>query len=142
MRCEDIMKRNVLCVRESSSCHEAAALMRDENVGFLPVCDDENRAVGTITDRDICIRVDAAGKLASQTPVSTCMSREVVACRPWDDIAEAERLMATHHKSRIICTDEQGVILGVISLSDIAERDSLRRAAATLREVASREARL
>lgn len=142
MRCEEIMKRDVVCARESDTVQSAAQRMRDENIGFLPVCDDDDRVLGTITDRDICIRVDAEGKSADECLVSDVMTREVVSCRPHDDIAEAERLMGQHHKSRIVVCDEEGRIQGVISLSDIAERDSLRRAAATLREVASREARL
>jgi predicted transcriptional regulator len=70
------------------------------------------------------------------------MTRQVVSCRPGEDLWEAERLMAQNHKSRMMVTDEQGCLLGVISLSDIADRDSSRRAAATMREVSARESRL
>jgi CBS domain-containing protein len=141
MRCEEIMKRQVYCVLDSDSAQIAAARMRDENIGFLPVCDESGKVIGTVTDRDICLRVDAEGKNASECAIRDVMSRDVVACRPTDDVSVAERLMAKFHKSRMLLTDESGRIEGVISLSDIAQRDSLRRAAATLREIASREAR-
>ena len=61
-------------------------------------------------------------------------------CRPTDDLATAERLMAQHQISRIVIADERGTLMGVISLSDLAERASARRAARTLRAVAAREA--
>lgn len=139
MRCEEIMKREVHCAFPSDTVQKAAQIMRDQNVGFLPVCELSRKVEGALTDRDICIRVDAEGRSARECKVADVMTREVVACRPWDDVAEAERLMATHHKSRMLITDDQGIVLGVISLSDIAERDTLRRAAVTLREVSSRE---
>ena len=70
------------------------------------------------------------------------MTREVVACRKQDDVHSAEQIMGQRHKSRIMIADEAGRLEGVISLSDIAQREDLRRAAATMREVASREARV
>jgi len=67
------------------------------------------------------------------------MTREVVACRPTDDLAEAEQLMARYRKSRILVTDDEGRLVGVISLSDIAEREDGARAAQTMRAITSRE---
>lgn len=142
MRCEEIMKRNVHVVLDSDTAQAAAKLMRDENIGFLPVCDDERKVLGTITDRDICIRVDAEGRSAAECSVEAVMTHEVIACRPADELGEAEQLMSTHHKSRILCTDDRGRLCGVISLSDIADHETLRRTAATLRGVTSRESRL
>jgi CBS domain-containing protein len=141
MRCEEVMKRNVVCALDNDTIESAAQKMRDENIGFLPVCDASGKVLGTITDRDICIRIDAEGRSSRECHVSDAMSREVVACRKDDDLSHVEQLMGQNHKSRMLVTDEGGRIQGVISLSDIAERDTLRRAAATLREVTSREAR-
>ena len=140
MQCERIMKKKVECVSRQDTAQYAACLMRDENVGFLPVCDQSKKVIGTVTDRDIAVRLVAAGK-PSGTSVADIMTHEVVACRPKDDIQEAERLMAAHRKSRIMCIDENGQLAGVISLSDIAEHDAAGRASATLRDVARREVR-
>jgi CBS domain-containing protein len=93
-----------------------------------------------LTDRDIAIRVVAAKKRAS-TLVEDVMTREVVACRSRDDVRDAERAMAKNHKSRIMCVDADGRLLGVISLSDIAQHEKGGRASETLREVSEREAR-
>lgn len=138
MVCEELMKRQVECVSPQDSAEAAARRMRDENVGFLPVCDASKKVLGTITDRDIAIRLVASGKPPS-AQVSDVMTNEVVACDPKDDISKAERLMGQNHKSRIMCIDDAGQLVGVISLSDLAQRDR-DHAAQTLQEVSQREA--
>lgn len=140
MRCKDIMKRDVECVSPRDPVEAAAVRMKEENVGFLPVCDASTKVLGTLTDRDLALRVVAARKPAS-TPVEDVMTREVVACRPDDDIRDAERAMTENHKSRIMCCDEAGRLVGVISLSEIAQHESGRRASETLRGISEREAR-
>jgi CBS domain-containing protein len=136
MRCEEIMKKDVKCVSPRDTVEDAAALMRDEKVGFLPVCDESRKVLGTLTDRDIAVRLVASKRPASSF-VEDIMSREVVACRPSEDTREALRLMAENHKSRIMCCDEDGAIVGVISLSDIAQHE--KGALETLRQVSERE---
>jgi CBS domain-containing protein len=140
MKCEKIMKRDIECVSPTETVEAAARRMRDENLGFLPVCDPSKRALGTLTDRDLAIRVLASGKPAN-TPVEDVMTREVVACRPSDDIEKAEQLMAKNQKSRMMCLDDQGHVVGVISLSDIAQHEKGPKAAETLRKVSDREIR-
>ncbi|MBN1208755.1 MAG: CBS domain-containing protein [Myxococcaceae bacterium] len=141
MRCEEIMKRDVECVSPRDTVEDAAIRMRDENVGFLPVCDQSKKALGTLTDRDIVIR-GVASKKAGSTFVEDIMTREVVACRPQDDIQKAQQLMAQKHKSRIMCLDEGGRLVGIISLSDIAQQGDAARALETLRQISEREARI
>jgi CBS domain-containing protein len=142
MRCKDVMKSNVQCATLADTVQSAARTMRDRNIGFLPVRGADGRVVGTITDRDIAVRVASEDRSAGRCRVSDFMTREVVACKSTDDLARAEELMATHKKSRVVVLDDQGELCGVISLSDIAERDSTTRAAVTLRHVATREAHL
>jgi CBS-domain-containing membrane protein len=140
MRCEEIMKQTVSCASSGDPIQTAARTMRDRNIGFLPVCDESKKVIGTITDRDLAIRACADDRSASSTRVGDVMTREVVACRPSDDVVKAEELMMKHHKSRMICVDESGRLAGVISLSDIAQHQG-DGGARTLREVSSREVR-
>lgn len=140
MRCEEIMKRDVECVSPQDNVQTAARRMLKENVGFLPVCDGSNRVLGTVTDRDLTLRVLAEARSAT-TPVDDVFTHELVACRPEEDLRTAEELMAKHQKSRIMCVDPAGRLVGVISLSDIAHRESSARASQTLRAVSAREAR-
>jgi CBS domain-containing protein len=75
------------------------------------------------------------------TPVEEVMTREVVACRPTDNITKAEQLMSQKHKSRILCIDNGSELIGAISLSDIAQREDRGRAGDTLRQISQRKAR-
>jgi CBS domain-containing protein len=138
MRCEEIMKDGVLCVSPRDAVEHAAAAMRDGNLGFLPVCDQSGKVLATITDRDIAIRLVAARKPGT-IAIEEIMTREVISCSPNDDIRRAQELMAKNHKSRIMCLDEDGDLVGVISLSDVAQREQSSRAGETLRQVAERE---
>jgi CBS domain-containing protein len=141
MRCLDIMKGDISCVTPQDTVQAAARLMRHDNVGFLPVCDVSNEVLGTITDRDLTIRILADARSAT-TPIADVMTAEVIACRPDDDLRKAEKLMSKHQKSRIMCIDTDGRLVGVISLSDIAQKDEAGPVAKTMREVSVREARV
>jgi CBS domain-containing protein len=134
------MKKDVESMSLKDTVEGAAIRMRDENVGFLPVCDASQKVVGTLTDRDITLRVVASRKPTS-TPVESVMTREVVACRPQDDIQKAEQLMMQKHKSRIMCLDDNGRLAGIISLSDIAQHEDSTRALDMLRQITDREVR-
>jgi len=137
--CAAVMKADVQTVREWDSLRDAAELMAVTKVGFLPVCDEESRVVGTITDRDIVVRAAAAGLTLDDTYVREVMTHDAVGCRPDDDITAAEQLMSQYHVGRVVVTDERNILKGVISLSDIAEREPARRVARTVRAVAARD---
>jgi CBS domain-containing protein len=141
MRCETIMKNDVECITPQTTVQDAARRMRDGGFGFLPVCDASRKALGTVTDRDLAVRILAEGR-APSTPVDAVLTREVVACQPGDDLRRAEDLMGRYQKSRIMCVDGDGKLVGVISLSDIAQKEKGARAAQTLRQVSGREARV
>jgi CBS domain-containing protein len=137
MRCWDVVKRPVEICRDYETVQEAARRMSEARIGFLPICDQNDRLVGALTDRDIAIRLAAIDRTASETRVSEIMTHEVVACEPSDDVRVAERLMVEHQKSRVILVAGQRVA-GVISLSDLAAmRDP--QALPILRAVAKRE---
>jgi CBS domain-containing protein len=139
-RCASVMKTVPQSVNADDPIRLAAEIMSAANIGFLPVCDDGGKVVGTVTDRDIVVRAIARGLDPALARVTEVMSRDVVACRPEDELALAEQFMANYQVSRLVITDDDGVLEGVISLSDIAEHEPARRAARTLRAVAAREA--
>jgi CBS domain-containing protein len=141
MRCMDVMKRDLFVVGPDDTVQVAAERMRNANVGFLPVTSKDGRVIGTLTDRDIAIRVAAEDQLASSCLVGDVMTPEVVSCRATDDLTRAEELMAEHLKSRMLVTNDEGRLQGVLSLSDIAQFDWARRTGATIREITAREAR-
>jgi CBS domain-containing protein len=132
------MKTDVHRCRERATVRECARVMRDAAVGFVPVVDDYDRVVGVVTDRDIAVRA-VADDLPMETPVERVMTRDVRLCRADDPLELAERKMSNARLSRLVVADEEGRGVGVISLSDVAQADSRRRAGTVLRAVTRRE---
>lgn len=97
---------------------EAARLMRDENVGSLPVT-DEGKLVGMLTDRDIAVRVVAEGKSLESTTVGEVFSRNPVAARPDQDLDEALQLMAQHQVRRLPVVEDDRLV-GILAQADVA----------------------
>ncbi len=141
MRCDEAMTREVVQLRPLDRIDAAARRMRDENVGFAPVCDDAGRPVGAITDRDIALRVCAEDRRAGRTHVEEVMTREVLLCRGEDDLERAEALMVQRRKARILVVGRDGRLAGVLSLADVLRLDEAPRAVQTVRKVLEREAR-
>jgi len=141
MRCLEIMKKSVECFTTTDSAMDIARRMRDRNIGFAPVCGKDGRPIGTVTDRDIALRVCADDRRASKTRVADLMTHETVMVHDTDEVTRAEELMAEHHKSRIMVVNDHEKLVGVISLSDIALRESDQRFASTARRISEREAR-
>jgi CBS domain-containing protein len=139
MRVDDVMKPAKAC-REGTTVRDCARMMKERNIGFVPVCSDAGEPIGTITDRDLAIRVLGEGR-SGDTRIEDVMTRDAVGCRLGDDIGKAALLMRERHKSRVMVCDPGGRLVGVISLSDIVDRQDEETAAETLREVAARENR-
>jgi len=124
MRCQEVMKQLLACAKPLENVQAAARRMRDEGVGFLPVCDDDGRAVGVLTDRDLATRVCAENLPCDRTRVGQVMTKRLIACRPTDDVERALELMLRHGKTRILVTDADQRVLGVISRSDLARSEA------------------
>lgn len=135
MLCSEIMCRDVACVTPEETCRDAADQMRLRDIGFLPVCEHgSKKVIGTLTDRDLAIRLVAFGGDPA-TPVAKVMSHDVVTCRPEDDVRMAEKVMGRHQKARIMCVDGDGALCGVISFADLARRTEPIGMAETLERV-------
>jgi CBS domain-containing protein len=122
--CDEVMSPNPVCCLPTDSVKRAAELMKRENVGPIPVIENEQsrKLVGIITDRDLVIKVIAEGCDASSTRVESVMTRKVVSCRVDDPLQKAMDLMSKHQLRRITIVDKAHVILGIISQADIATR--------------------
>jgi len=140
MRCGDLMTSEVEVFSESDTVQHVARRMRELDVGFAPVCDRDGRPVGTLTDRDIALRVCAEDRKASATHARDVMTHGAVTCRERDGLDVAEARMREHHKSRIMVVADDGRLVGVISVSDVAGAEDDAHAAATLRGIAGRDA--
>src|SRR5918995_6732020 len=108
----EVMTSNPRTVEADKPVAEAAKLMRDEDVGLAPVVEGD-RLVGTLTDRDIAIRVVAEGKDPASTTVREVASTDLVTIDPEQSLDEALRLMAQHQVRRVPVVEEDGGRIGV-----------------------------
>lgn len=140
MKCADVMNRNLEWLTEKDTVLQAAAVMAEAGVGFLPICDAHQRVVGVVTDRDLTTRALAKRIAPETTSATLVMSSPAVTCLETADVAEAEDLMAVERKSRIVITDAEGKLTGVVSLADLVEHVRGRKSMETVRAVLWREA--
>ena len=119
MQVRDLMNPGVVSITPGESAALAARLLSRHNVGSLPVCGEDGRLRGIVTDRDIVTRCIAAEDDPAQTPVRDIMTRNCVVVSPDDDPREATRLMAAQQVRRLPVT-ENGKVVGMVSLGDLA----------------------
>lgn len=121
MKARDIMTANPESVTASDSIQAAARIMRDSDVGIVPVVDDvgSRRLRGVITDRDIAVRCVAEGRDGT-CRVSDLMSGDLVTARPDDDVSKVMDRMKTEQVRRIPVVDDSDRLVGIIAQADIA----------------------
>jgi CBS domain-containing protein len=122
----DLMTSNPQKLESGSSVMEAARLMRDKDAGIVPIVEGD-RLVGTITDRDITIRVVAEGKSPDSTTVGEISSRELVTIDPQHSLDEALQLMARHQVRRLPVVEEDGKLVGIVAQADVAKHASSKQ---------------
>ena len=135
MRVEEVMTKNPVTCPMDATIQEAARLMAERDVGFVPIVDENRKAIGTVTDRDIVIRVAAKGLDPKTSRLRDFGGNQVVSVRPNDDVSKASELMQKHKIQRILVCDDQGKPVGVISLQDLAQTEDEREVGETVQKV-------
>lgn len=136
VRCRDIMTGSVKTATGEHTLKDVAALMRDGDMGSVPVVED-GKLVGIVTDRDIVVRSIAEGRDAS-TSVAEAMTTDIFAVKPDDFVFEAIRLMGDKQVRRVPVVDNEGLLVGIIAMADIAlEMEDEKEIAETLEEISS-----
>jgi CBS domain-containing protein len=131
----ELMTRDVEVISPDASLKDAAAVMKDLDVGLLPVCDGQTLR-GTLSDRDITIRATAEGLDPSTTKVSDVMSSEISYCFEDQDVGEAMSLMEVQQIRRLPILTREKRLVGIVSLGDVAMHSGEKEmVGATLKEV-------
>lgn len=122
MRVNEIMTRQPICCLSHDTVRAVARLLREEDIGSVPVISDTNsrRLVGIITDRDLVCRMISEGLDPNTTVIETFMTRDPVACRPEQSLESCEKLMQVHQIRRIPVVDKEGRCIGILSQADVA----------------------
>jgi len=134
MQLREMMTKPVEMITPQASLVDAARKMLIQDVGSLPVCEDE-KLVGIITDRDITIRAIANGLDPAKTEVQEVMSHDVVSCGDNSDVEDACRLMQEQQVRRLVVTDEKSSPIGIVSIGDMALQMREEQAGEILRDV-------
>jgi CBS domain-containing protein len=122
MKVREMMTTDVTTATPDTTLEEIATLMRDENIGSIPIVDDDE-LMGIITDRDIVVRCIAEGKDAVETEAEDLVSGELVTIEPEADAREAARLMGEKQIRRLPVV-ENGRLVGMLALGDVAVKGS------------------
>ncbi|MBK9001539.1 MAG: CBS domain-containing protein [Myxococcales bacterium] len=120
MKARDLMTHHVRTCRVGDTLAEAARIMWEGDLGDLPVVDEEGRVVAMITDRDICMAAYTQGVPLVASSVSSAMSKRLVSCSPHTSLHEIEQKMLSAQVRRIPVIDELGLLVGIVTLGDIA----------------------
>jgi CBS domain-containing protein len=120
MKVREIMTTDVECVAPDTDVPELANKMKTLDVGFIPVCDND-RLVGTVTDRDIVIRGIAGGKDIDSTIAQNIMTKEVHWCYEDDDVKDVAKLMREKEVRRMLILNQDKRLVGVVSIGDISK---------------------
>lgn len=136
----DVMTKDVRTIAPDARVTEAALLMRDINVGFVPIVDG-GKLTGVITDRDIVVRCVAEGHDPNKCSVSDYMSKEPVFCVPEEDVKAAAKIMEDRGIRRILVHDADGALAGVVSLGDLAVKTRDQKLSGEVVEVVSKPVR-
>ncbi|ARI77598.1 CBS domain-containing protein [Halobacillus mangrovi] len=134
---KDIMTSDVSVCRTDDNLSDAASIMKQKNVGAVPVCDDQGNLMGMVTDRDLVIR-GYADKKPESTPIQQVMSDHLYSCTPDCSLEEASQIMAQHQVRRLPVV-ENGKLTGILSLGDLSvEEMSDHAAGVALQDISER----
>lgn len=141
MKVREVMTPNPVCCVPADSAQKVAAILRDNNVGSLPVVADQqsHKLVGIITDRDLCCSIVADGLDPKSTSIEKFISFNPVTCRDGENLEKCERAMQEHQIRRVPVIDAEGRCIGIVSQADLALHDKPDKVAKTVAEISKPE---
>jgi len=120
MKISEIMTPDPELIDPNSSIRDAARRMKEEDIGALPVGEND-RLIGMVTDRDITMRAVAEDRQPSSTTVRDAMSEKIYYCFEDDDVEDAAQCMAENQVRRLPILNRDKRLTGIVSLADIAQ---------------------
>jgi CBS domain-containing protein len=120
MQVKEVMTKGVECARPGDTIAAAAQRMKDLDVGALPVCGDDDRLVGMVTDRDITVRATAGCCDAGGTCVKNVMTPDIIYVFEDQEVQAAARVMEEQQIRRLVVLNRDKRLVGIISLGDLA----------------------
>lgn len=119
MKAKDLMTKNVITLKKENTISEAVVKMINNDIGLIPVIDDEKKILGVITDRDILIRTIGKASTVDKT-VEDVMTHTYVGVKEDEDIKTVLQVMGDYQLRRLLVVNEDDFLVGIITLGDIA----------------------
>lgn len=119
MKINEMMTATVNRVTPETAIDEAARMMREDDIGALPV-EKDDKLVGMVTDRDIVTRILGNGKDAAQAHVSDAMSEQMLYCFEDDEVKDVAQNMSEQQVRRMPVMNRDKRLVGIVSLGDLA----------------------
>lgn len=119
MKVQDVMSQNVASCHPWTNLSEVAMMMWNHDCGMIPVVSDQGNVTSVITDRDICMSVATQHRRAEEISVGEVTNGALHVCRPEDDVAKVLKAMAVNQVRRLPVTDQEGRLVGMLSLNDL-----------------------
>jgi CBS domain-containing protein len=132
----EVMTSKVCSIDADKTVAYAAKMMKDENVGFAPIVEGD-RLVGTVTDRDIAVKVVADGKDPQTTLVHEIAETNVVTVEPDQDLDDALQLMASHQVRRLPVVEQDRRLVGVVAQADVAQETAPKKVGEMVEEISA-----
>jgi CBS domain-containing protein len=122
MKVRDIMVTTPAYCSADTNLAAATEIFWNRNCGMLPIVDAENKVVGVVTDRDICIRLGTQNQRPGEIAVNEVASQKVFSCHPDDDIHTALDIMSRAKVRRLPVINHEGILQGVLSMDDVVRK--------------------
>jgi len=133
MNVQALMNPDVKYAGTDASVSDVIAIMKKNDCGVVPIVNAQNKVVGMVTDRDICLALGRVPLPAAGIPVTEVMSRRVYACAPGEEIPAALRTMKNKKVRRLPVIDN-GRLVGILSMDDVVRHAEARKAEAVEKE--------
>jgi CBS domain-containing protein len=127
MKVRDVMTPSAVSCEPGTNVGAAVELLWTHNCGMLPVVGNDNRLIGTVTDRDISIAMGTRNRLPGDLTVGEIAITQVFTCKPDDEIHEALGTMAEKQVRRLPVVNNEGVPQGILSMDDIITHGDLNK---------------
>lgn len=137
MKVREVMSSNPVCCLPTDTAEKVAKTLREHNIGSIPVVADQQtrKLIGIITDRDLCCSVVAGGLDPKRTAIDKFVTTSPISCRDGENVEHCVRAMQEHQVRRIPVVDGNSGVIGIVSVADLALKESPERASKTITEI-------
>jgi CBS domain-containing protein len=118
MKVKKMMKTDVGCCNSDDDLTKVIGIMLLKDCGAVPVVDDENKLVGIVTDRDICLAIGKLDQKTSEIKIGDIMKNRIIACSPDDELKTALKKLKRFKVRRLPVVDKNRKIVGILSITD------------------------